>query len=346
MKWSSAVSDNPSLADAVAECAEELHADDDDQTPDLAIVFVSAHHSPVYESVPGLVRRHIGEPLLLGCSGGGVIGAGREVEHRPGFAVSVAHLPDVEMVAFHVDDDDLPDADAGPDKWEELVGTRADKDPKFILLADPFSMRGESLLMGLDFAFPGSVKIGGLASGAHEPGGNALYLCGNVHQSGVVGVALHGEVAVDTIVAQGCRPIGEPLTITSCRQNVLLEMDGHTPMEVLRETFQSLGERDRELAQHSLFLGVVMDELNESPQLGDFLIRNIIGVDNRLGALAVGELLKEGQTVQFHLRDAQTSAQDLDALLTRYATGPLSRRRVRRSAVLLHGPRLLSLRCP
>ena len=82
--------------------------------------------------------------------------------------------------------------------------------------------------------------------------------------------------------------------------------------------FVGLSERDRELAQHSLFLGIVMDGMNESPQPGDFLIRNIVGVDGQRGLLAIGEMLKEGQLVQFHLRDADTSAQDLDAVLERY----------------------------
>jgi len=90
---------------------------------------------------------------------------------------------------------------------------------------------------------------------------------------------------------------------------------------VLKEIFMTLDERDRELAQHSLFLGVVMDELNDNPRLGDFLIRNIVGVDAQRGALAVGEMLKEGQTVQFHLRDAQTSSQDLNAMLEQYVSG-------------------------
>ena len=123
------------------------------------------------------------------------------------------------------------------------------------------------------------------------------------------------------MVAQGCRPIGDTMHITACRRNILLEVDGRTPFEILKEIFLRLDDRDRELAQHSLFLGVVMDELNELPQLGDFLIRNIIGIDAQRGALAVGEMLKEGQTVQFHLRDAETSSQDLSAMLEQYASG-------------------------
>ena len=322
MKWSSAVSENQTLSEAVAECTSKIREELEDARPDLVVAFVSAHHASEYDSLPGLVREQVGDCLLIGCSGGGVIGAGREVEHRPGFSMTAALLPNVEVTPFHIEDDALPDGDAPPANWEALVNTSADRNPHFLLLADPFSMRGEQLLMGLDYAFPGSVKIGGLASGANQPGGNALYLSDTVYESGLVGVAMYGDLDVDTVVAQGCRPIGGPMDITACRGNVLLGLNGQTPFEALKEIFEGLSERDRELTQHSLFLGVVMDELNDNPQLGDFLIRNIIGADPKRGALAIGEGLKEGQRVQFHLRDAETSTQDLDAMLTRYARTP------------------------
>ena len=109
------------------------------------------------------------------------------------------------------------------------------------------------------------------------------------------------------------------MRVTESRRNLLMQLDGQPPLAVLRELFESLNERDRGLIRHSLFLGVVMDEFLEEPQQGDFLIRNVLGMDERSGALAVGELLKEGQLVQFHLRDAETSAQDLTAVLDRYA---------------------------
>jgi small ligand-binding sensory domain FIST len=318
MKWSSAVSEKLVLRDAVAECASRVREELGDTSPDLIFVFVSAHHAMGYEEVPRLVREHISEGVLIGCSGGGIIGAGKEVEHRPGFAMTAAHLPGVELAGFHIDNNALPDGDAAPSEWAALVKTSPLKGPHFVLLADPFSLNGEHLLMGLDYAFPQSAKIGGLASGAHAPGGNALYLGDKTHKSGLVGVALQGNIEVDTVVAQGCRPIGAPMHITACDRNLLLELDGRTPFEALKGIFERLSERDRQLAQHSLFLGVVMDELKESPQLGDFLIRNIIGVDPRRGALAIGEMLKEGQTVQFHLRDADTSSEDLDMMLSQY----------------------------
>ena len=318
MKWSSAVSESFSLGDAVAECASKIGNELGALLPDMVIAFVSAHHESGFEAVPGLVRDHLGSCVFIGCSGGGVIGEGREVEHRPGFAMSAAMLPDVELTPFHIEDSDLPDPDAAPNAWEALVHTSAEKGPQFLLMADPFSLRGERLLMGLDYAFPQSVKIGGLASGAQQPGGNALYLAEEMYRTGAVGLAMSGDIVLDTVVAQGCRPIGEPTHVTSCDGNVLLELNGRSPFDVLKDIFERSNERDRELAKHSLFLGIVMDELKEGPEMGDFLIRNIVGVDPRRGALAVGEMLKEGQTVQFHIRDADTSVEELNAMLTRF----------------------------
>jgi len=109
------------------------------------------------------------------------------------------------------------------------------------------------------------------------------------------------------------------MRITGSRRNLLLELDDAPPLKVLKDIFQTLNERDQGLMRNSLFLGVVMDELLDDPQQGDFLIRNVVGMDERTGAIAVGELLKEGQLVQFHLRDAETSSQDLTAVLGRYA---------------------------
>ncbi len=323
MKWVSAISEHRFLKYAVAECAREISDALGEQKPDLIVAFVSAHHAARYDELPGLVRELFGERFLIGCSGGGVIGAGHEVEDRPGLSLTAAVLPDVNMVGFHIDNNDLPDGDAPPSAWEELAHVAAADDPQFMILSDPFSVQGEQLLMGFDYAFPRGAKIGGLASGGRQPGSNTLYLGDRTYDFGAVGVALHGNIAVDTIVAQGCRPIGHRMQITSCEHNMLQELDGRDTFDVLRETFQQLDERDQQLAQHSLFLGVVMDEFNDDPRLGDFLIRNILGVDARRGALAVGEILKEGQTVQFHLRDAETSAHDLDAMLTQYsADGP------------------------
>ena len=200
-----------------------------------------------------------------------------------------------------------------------MIGVQADRAPNFVILADPYSFPVQDFLLGMDFAFPQANKIGGLASGATHQGGNALFLDGEVLRSGAIGLALDGNITIDTVVAQGCRPIGRSMRISKSDRNMLLELDGQSPMEVLRSLLQELSARDRELLGHSLFLGVVMDELIDDPIQGDFLIRNVVGMDQGSGGLAIGEMLKEGQLVQFHLRDADTSSGDLQAVLSRYA---------------------------
>ncbi|MCH8350663.1 MAG: FIST C-terminal domain-containing protein [Chloroflexi bacterium] len=319
MKWASAISEQNILESAIQECAVAVKEQMAGEAPDLAVVFVSAHHESDYERVVPAVLEEFPSARVFGCSGGGIIGNGLEVEQRPAVSITAARLPDVEMVEFHLEGDGLPDLDAGPGSWEELVKVTKDQEPQFVMLADPHSFPVPNLLMGLDFAFANSVKIGGLASGAQQRGGNALFLGDQLYRSGAVGLALCGNITVDTVVAQGCRPIGRLMRVTKASRNLLEELDEQQPLSVLRDLFQELNDRDRELMRSSLFLGVVMDELLDDPKQGDFLIRNVIGMDERSGMLAIGEMLKEGQMVQFHLRDAETSADDLTAVLDRYA---------------------------
>ena len=324
LRWASGISNSRSISDAVSECARQLSHGLDDMPADLIVVFASAHYQPDYPLIPSLVREKLYpncDSVIIGCSAGGVIGAGREVEHAPAISIAAASLPRVRLVQFRIEDRDLPDPDAGPDRWIDMIGVDAAEDPQFLLLADPLSIHGESLLMGLDFAYPRAVKVGGLASGAVRSGGHALFLGDSTHGAGAVGVAMFGDVEIDTIVAQGCRPIGVPLQITSGGSNVVTGLGGRPPLTVLTELADQMSDQDRELARHSLFIGVVMDALADAPAQGDFLIRNIVGIDRNTGAIGVAAQVHEGQTVQFHLRDAGTSAGDLRTMLSGYEGG-------------------------
>jgi small ligand-binding sensory domain FIST len=321
MRWSSAISTAETLEAAVREVTAAVARELDGVRPDLAVVFVSEQHQREYERLPALVRGQLAPRFMVGCSAGGVIGGGREIERQAGVSLTAALLPDVELTPFHLDGETLPERHAATGVWEDLVGIVRARQPAFLLLPDPFTFDSETLVTGLDAAFPESPKIGGLASGGREPGANALYLGDTVHRAGAVGVALAGNVEVDTVVAQGCRPIGEPMFVTRADQNVLQALDGQPALAVLQELLATADSRDRQLFANSLFLGVVMKE-QEAYRQGDFLIRNLLGIDGKSGAIAVGAALRTGMVVQFHLRDAATSAQDLDAVLARYQEGP------------------------
>lgn len=317
MQWATSISYETSIEDALRECSEDVRGRLGPGPVTLALGFVTPHFAAYYSRVPDLVSRYLEPETFVGCSGGGVIGGGEEVEREPAVTLIAARLPEVVVGPIRVGED-LPDLDGPPGVWQGLVGVRPENEPQFVLLADPFSIRAEALLAGLDYAFPSSPKIGGLASGGTSPGLNALFLDDEVFTDGMVGVALGGDVAIDTVVAQGCRPIGETMQVTRCNGNLLYELDDEPAFQILQELFADLDERDQRLASTALFAGVLMDEFSEKPQVGDFLIRNLIGIDPQRGAVAIGENLQEGMRLRFHVRDAETSAEDLRNMLTVY----------------------------
>jgi len=318
LQWSSAVSDSPSFSEAVTQASEQILANLDGKHPDLAVVFISSHHMSSYVVAPELLAETLGAKVLIGCSAAGVIGGGQEVERRPGIAISAAILPGVELSPFHLNQDELPSPDAGPEAWKTLLGIRAEDCPAIMLLPDPFTLRSDHLLAGLDFAYPSTVKIGGLASGGGQPGANALFINDRSVRSGAVGVAFTGDLAVETVVAQGCRPIGEPLVVTESEINVISKLGDQTPFEVLRDLFEAAETREKRLIRRSLQIGIIMDRLAQNSSEGEFLIRNVLGADEEDGTLAVGELVQEGQVVQFFVRDAQAADEDLRIMLEEY----------------------------
>jgi small ligand-binding sensory domain FIST len=326
MKWSSAVSMKPDLGDALAEATSQVRKTLD-RPPDLAAIFVSAHHRNARPAaIVGELERQLGARVLVGCSAGGVIGGGREVEDTPGLSLTAAVLPDVELATFHVADaEELRQA-----AWRRSLPLRGGA-PAFVLLADPFTFDAEAFVRSLDAAFPASAKVGGLASGGRRPGENVLYLNHEAHRAGCVGVALAGDVHLDTLVAQGCRPIGDPMFVTRCANNVIYALDGETPFKVLQRLYARSDRRDRDLFPHSLFVGFVMCEKTDVYRQGDFLIRNIVGLDSEREALAVGAVPREGAIIQFHLRDAATSAADIEEILARVEP---ERRRATRGSLL------------
>jgi len=321
LRWSSAVSDSPSFTEAVTQASEQILANLDGQTPDLAVVFISSHHAPSYFTAPEVFAEALGAKVLIGCSAAGVIGGGQEVERRPGIAISAAVLPGVEISPFHLNQDELPSPDAGPEEWQALLGIRPDDCPAIMLLPDPFTLRSDHLLAGLDFAYPNAVKIGGLASGGGQPGANALFINDKSVRSGAVGVAFTGDLAVETVVAQGCRPIGEPLVVTESDLNVISKLGDQTPLEVLKDLFDNAETREKRLIRRSLQIGIIMDRLAQDANEGEFLIRNVLGADENDGTLAVGEMVQEGQVVQFFVRDAQAADEDLRLMLEEYIDG-------------------------
>ncbi len=313
MRWASVISHKSSTAaEAVAECRQALHQ----ALPgsiDLALIFAHPGLGPDYIKLGQRVQESLGAKVVLGCSAWGIMGGNEELEEIPALSILAAQLPQVQIQTFHLEQKDLPDLDAPPTAWHAALGV--DGAAQFVILADGASITLEQLLGGLDFAYPFSPKIGGQSSGQRS----VLWLNGRVHTRGVVGIALQGNIVLDTIVAQGCRPIGQPLRITDCQQYMLLGLENRTPLHLLQEIMRACSEEERDLVRsNALFIGLLADEFKSKPQHGDFLIRNLAGVDPRTGSLAIGQNLRMGQTMQFHVKDRNTSREDLLILLKNY----------------------------
>jgi small ligand-binding sensory domain FIST len=319
MQWANALSTRPSLEAAVADVVQRA-VSSLTAPADLGLVFISSAFTSEYSRLLPLLAEKLSVRVLIGCSGGGVIGTTmegqtQELEASPALSLTLAHLPGVNIQPFHIVGEELPDLDGPPNAWVDLVGVPSSETPQFILLSGSFSSGINDLLQGLDFAYPGSVTVGGQASGG---GRIALFCNDRLYREGTVGLALTGNIVLETIVAQGCRPIGKPLQVTKADRNIIIELDEQVPLVVLRDLIGSLNDADRMLAQNSLFVGVAMDEFKVALQQGDFLIRGILGVDPSAGAIAIGDRVRPGQRLQFHLRDAEASAEDLELLLQQY----------------------------
>jgi len=315
MKWASSLSRDSRFHAAVSTAAAETLEALDGQPAHVVFAFVSPHFRSNYQDISGLLKEFYPDAAFCGCTAIGVIGGGVECEQVPAVSLAAASLPGVDLNVFYTDTSDHPDEDAPPSEWTKWLGLREELAYQLVLFADPFSCPAETVVAGLDYAFPGTVKVGALASGAGKARENALFVNDQIYREGMAGVALSGNVAVDTVVAQGCRPVGEPLTVTCGNGNMILELNGMTPVKYLEQLLMRCDERERELMTSSLFVGVETAGFSEGTGKDPFLVRNVLGIDYETGAMAVGVGIVEGQVIQFHLRDRESSANDLEQQL-------------------------------
>jgi small ligand-binding sensory domain FIST len=297
-----------------ARCAEGLGPG----STDLAMLFVSFQHVAAMDSIAAIIRRELRVDCLIGVTGEGVIAGRSEVERTPAISLFAARLPGVSLVPFS--GEELMPYDESPEglaRFGRSFGADADLRASFIF-ADPYSVPMNGLLAVLNRARAESRighLIGGMASGASAAGGHALVLDDAVYRSGLVGVSLRGQIRIDPVVSQGCRAFGPAFVITKARKNLIFELGGRPALHVVREIVEALSESDRELLKQRLFIGKVINEYKDRFGRDDYLIRNVLGVEETQNAIAVQELVRTGQTVRFHLRDARTADEDLSMLL-------------------------------
>ncbi len=288
------------------------------QTIDLAVVFVAGHPPDEFDNTLYKVKSLMGANSVVGCSCQTAIGGARELENESAVSIWAAEMPRSELVSFHLEYERTADGGAFVGWPEDLIGEWP-TDSSLLLLGEPFSFPADILLAQLNEDRPGVPIFGGMSSGAFQPGASRLLLNDNVLRSGGVVVRISGT-AILPIVSQGCRPIGEPFVVTASERNAIQQLGGIPALEQLQNVFRRLPTREQRLVQAGLHVGLVIDEYQERFAFGDFLIRNVVGVDADSGTITIGDYVRPGQTIQFHVRDADSASAELTQMLNRAAT--------------------------
>ena len=277
---------------------------------DIAFVFASCDLRSSLRDVLELVQIHAHCTRIVGCSAGGLVGIGMEDEGASGFSLLVLRTPGAELSLMEIRDAaDLRRVR----KWnEDCTG--------WIVLGNPVHL-GEDWMTEWNASAGTTSTYGGLASGS--PRGEDLFIFTGSGESDATAIAIgfRGAVKLSGIVSQGCRPIGEPLTITRVENNLIHQLACRNAYEQLQSAYQSLPETQREQAQGNILVGLAMSEYVEDFHTGDFLVRSIIGGDPGNGILAVGAIPRVGQTLQFQLRDRETAHADLRDMLLQKRAG-------------------------
>lgn len=312
VKFAAAVSDNPVTDDAVRAIAEELRS----EVPqvDLLLLFATVDHRDRLAQSVDQLAADLQPRASIGCTAEGVIGGDIEIERSPGIVALAGHLPGARIHPFHIATDDWRHLLGSPADLTERIG--CDKDSRAIIgFGDPWTTALNQLMQALDMLAPRCPLVGGMASGAQRVGENVLVYNDQTFNEGLVGVTLSGPVAVQTVVSQGARPIGRSMVITKAHENVIDQLGGKPALHVLREVITSLPENEQLLLRRGLLIGRAISEYRESFSRGDFLVRNVLGVDQEAGSIAMADQVRVGQTVQFQVRDAASASEDLELML-------------------------------
>jgi len=300
---------SPNVATAVLDAATAAMERGGLDHGDIALVFVSGEAREASHEILHVVRRVTGARAVVGCSGIGVLTEQQEIEGESAAAVLV--IRDDRLVARPISIDRLSGGlDVARAIADSAEATLAEGG-SLVLLPDPRGLDPSALLRGLADALGPVPVLGAVAAAADEP----VELCNTqTLVGGLAGMAVSGPVPLIG-VAQGCTPIGTPYAITRAERNVVHQIAGRPALEVLREAIESVENAEERIPRAGIFAGLAMDPAKSPLERGDFLVRNLMGVDPGTGAVAIAETARVGQTIQFQLRDAQASREDLLAAL-------------------------------
>lgn len=274
-------------------------------TTHLAVAFVSGGYLPHLEEFCDILRVRGRIIDIFGCTGTETEAAqGRSFSTgRVGFQLLTLQMPEGRVAVHSVlsEDDPLPPGLTAPGST-------------LLTVFDPHHFPVDSWLQQANAAAGGLSCVGGLASGTTAEN-TGVFLNGHPVAGGVLAGVQAENLQIEPVVSQGCRPIGEPLTVTRAENNVVYALGGQPAYQALDTAFQTLSNEEKSTARGNLFAGLATTEYVDEFLAGDFLIRNIIGADPNSGAVVIAGAARIGQTLQYQFRDRHASTNDLHSHL-------------------------------
>jgi small ligand-binding sensory domain FIST len=328
---------------AAAEAADQAMTRLGIDRADWVVVFATTHHFSAYRRMIEVICERTGAEKVVGCSGYGVLTENGEIEDGAGIAVLVVSSPHCRAFPFierplHGRPDDAALAIA------EQVQPQLAQNSALVLLPDTYHLNPNLFLAALNEEMGEIPLVGGGASEDGSQGRTYQFFGTHVESNAVSGMLLTGTASMDVRMTQACRPQGEPLIVTGAERNIIYELGGRPAFEVFQEAAGEERMSDLRQAVSSVFVGIPMDLDQDEIERGQYLVRNIVGVDPDSGAIGITDEVRTGQILTFTLREPNGARADLVRMATDLTQNRPSASFGLYFNCMAHGPRGGSLR--
>ena len=237
----------------------------------------------------------------VGTIGFGVMVGGKEYFETPAMVAMLGVMPED---SFHI----LPTVDTpGEPLPDNVINWAGRANPVLgIVHADPRNAYIGDILNAITDDTD-AFLVGGLTASR----GKQAQIAGHLTEGGVSGVLFGEDVRVVTGLSQGCSPVGKIHEITKADANILAELDGRPALDVFREDIGDVLSRNLERVSGYIHAALPIS----GDDSGDYLVRNVVGIDPGNKLVAIGERISAGDRVMFVRRDGPAAAEDLDRML-------------------------------
>jgi small ligand-binding sensory domain FIST len=278
--------------------------DSEPGTARLGLLYITEPLAPHLDRLLAQLRAGTGVRDWVGTVGSGICSTGIEIYDEPAAAVMLATLPE----------DSFRLVPAGLDALVEMLKVNRDwivghQSHFGIVHGDPRNSHIPQIIESLSIELDPGFLVGGLSSAS--AGQHQIQIAGGCYESGLSGVLFSAGVPVISGLTQGCTPLGMKHTITRSQRNILVELDGRPALDVFREDIGEVLARDLTRVAGYIFAGLPVP----GSDTGDYLVRNLVGIDPGQKLVAIGDLVEEGDPVMFCRRDGDSAREDMLRML-------------------------------